>query len=39
MENGKWKVESGELRIKNGECERSEPGIYFKKVCAGENGE
>ena len=25
--------------MENGECERSEPGIYFEKVCAGENGE
>jgi len=25
--------------VKSGECERSESGIYFEKVCAGENGE
>jgi len=39
VKSGKWKVESEKWRMESGECERSELGIYFEKVCAGENGE
>ena len=30
-------IDNGKCKVKSGECERSEYGIYFEKVCAREN--